>query len=477
MRIVLVQPRAIGKLGFLGISAIEPLALETLAGCVPDHDVRIIDMLTCPDIELAISRLQPDVVGISCSFTTDVYQTIEIARAAKGARRQALVVVGGHHASLNAGDFHLPWVDAIVLGEGENTFREMVDCVAGGGDLHEVTGLVLNDKGRQAGTGNRPLLQNLDMVPLPRRDLTAAYRGKYYMLFERPFATLETARGCPHQCNFCSVWRFYQGRCRYKTPDRVLEDLAAVQETSLLFTDDNFLLNVDRAIRIAQLVERAGIKKRYFFQARSDTIVKHPEVLLAWHDIGLTGVFIGMEKVSEQELAAIHKGNHVENNSKAAEFLERHRIPFSPSFIIDPSYTARDFERLRAFLAKMRIQSPSFSILTPLPGTGLYDEMQEELQTSDYELYDLLHAILPTELNLTDFYKEFASLYGLTLRRSLPAPRDVLAFLRSIPLDRESYRHARSVADSLVALTRPQSYLRGHENGDPRLRFTERLAS
>jgi radical SAM superfamily enzyme YgiQ (UPF0313 family) len=231
------------------------------------------------------------------------------------------------------------------------------------------------------------------------------------MGFQKPLALVETARGCPYRCNFCSVWIFYQGRCRMKSPERVVSELMRLQERKILFTDDNFLINISRAEEIIRLLKRKKVKKRFTFQARSDAIVHHPDLIGQLKEVGLRGVFIGFEKIQDDALASIDKKNSVENNEKALEILRSLDIDVWASFIVDPDYEKEDFERLRQYVIDHRIETPTFSVLTPLPGTHLFEEKEEKLTTKDYDLFDIAHAVLATRLPLEEFYQEYAKLW------------------------------------------------------------------
>jgi len=182
-----------------------------------------------------------------------------------------------------------------------------VACLENGEDPRSVPGLVLNRSGEQVRTGVRPLVEDLDELPAPARWLTERHRARYYMGLNRPLAVVETARGCPYHCSFCSVWRFYRGRYRAKSPDRVAEEVAAVAEPSVLFTDDNFLADVERARQIALAIEKCGLRRHYNFQARSDSIVAHPEVIGEWRRVRLDHVFVGLEKIDDAGLAGVGK--------------------------------------------------------------------------------------------------------------------------------------------------------------------------
>jgi radical SAM superfamily enzyme YgiQ (UPF0313 family) len=196
-----------------------------------------------------------------------------------------------------------------------------------------------------------------------------------------------------------------------KSPERVLLELMRLREKKILFTDDNFLISSSRAEEIARLLKKMKIRKSFTFQARSDSIVHHPDLLAQWKEVGLRGVFIGFEKIEDNALASIDKRNSVKNNEVALEILRSLGIDVWASFIVDPNYGEEDFGRLKEYVIDHRIKTPTFSVLTPLPGTHLFMEKEKELTTKDFDLYDIAHAVLPTKLAVEEFYKEYAGLW------------------------------------------------------------------
>ncbi|MDO8688938.1 MAG: radical SAM protein, partial [Dehalococcoidia bacterium] len=418
MRILLVQPRQKGGVGFKSLSVVEPLALEAIAACLTEkHEVKILDFFTDLELRSLLASFKPDLCGISCGFTIDVYKSLSIAKNVRNSSPKTKIVVGGHHATMNAYDFYKDSIDFVVVGEGEVTTPALVDCLERGGDLREVSGLILNEPDGQHFTGNRPPVRDLDALPIPARHLTKQYRKDYYLTFWRPVTTLETARGCPFRCNYCSVWKFYQGKCRTRSPEWTIEALKGIKEHYIMFTDDNFLLDIPRARRIAALIKESGIKKAYFFQARSDSIVKHPEVITEWRQVGLENLFIGLEAIDDAALASLNKKNDVQNNEAALEITNAHGIGVTAAFIVNPQYTTEEFDKLRRYVRRLkdnfRHVVPSFSVLTPLPGTDLAHQIGDTIATKNYELFDLMHSVMPTKLELPDFYKEFASLFAV----------------------------------------------------------------
>lgn len=448
MKVLLVQPPQFGKPGFTKIAMVEPLGLEMVAGAlVDDHEVRIHDMRVDEDLEAAMRSFRPDAVGISCCFTIDVYRTRRIAHRIKD-NGTPFVFVGGLHASLNPPDFADDAIDCVVVGAGEFASRELIDALESKRDLHEVQGLVLND-GEQTFTGPRKQIKDLDELPLPARHLLPrGRRNRYFFNFWKPLVTIETARGCPHRCNFCSVWTFFEGRCTTKSPERVADELGQLNERYVLITDDNFLLNVKRAREIAEIIEDRGIKKRYSFQARSDTIVRHPEIISQWKKIGLSHVFIGFESLDEERLAAVNKKNSVETNEGALKICHDHGLAVTTAFIINPDFEQSDFERLRNYIVSQRISLPQFTVLTPLPGTALFRDMEKKIMFKNYELYDFIHSVLPTKLDPKEFYREFASLYSA-------------AYIHTGVLKRRSSRLFRDIATRRLSLTHIIRVLRG----------------
>ena len=274
MRILLIQPGFGHGLGFQRVALVEPLGLETVAATLLSerHKVKILDLRIEKKLEKCIKDFDPSLCGIGCSFTIDVYQTLRIAQAIKRLKKNAFVVVGGHHASLSPADLSHPAVDAIVLGEGEETAMELAAALEEGRDLQQVPGLALNQNGVQKMTGIREQLNKLDELPLPARHLLQKNARRYFMGFQRPLVMMETARGCPHHCEFCSVWRFFRGKCRTKSPERVAEEMATLRAEFIIFVDDNFFLSIPRAQKIAEILIAKNIKKRITVQVRSDAV-------------------------------------------------------------------------------------------------------------------------------------------------------------------------------------------------------------
>jgi len=389
----------------------EPLALETLAAAIPDEDVRICDVTAGDNLTSILRDFAPDIVGLTC-LTTEVYDAIEASVIARRELPDAWILVGGIHASLLPEDFMLDTIDGIVIGEGEEPLRALVAAKKKGESLRPMPKLICRDRSGAftRGEGAYPQV-DLDSRKTPRRDLTAAHRKDYYFMHSRPCASLEASRGCPFACKFCSVWKFHKG-WRGACAERVAEEIMKIEEPHMIFVDDNFLHDTDRAYAVAKILKDRGYHRDIGIQARSDTIAKHPELIEQWKEVGLSTILIGFESVDPKYLKKIRKQNSLETNNKAIDIMHACDVRIWGAFIVMPSFSRDDFKRLRDYVNDRGVEFRQFTILTPLPGTPLYDEQKDILTTTDYRLFDALHAVVPTEMPLDDFYAEFAKTYS-----------------------------------------------------------------
>jgi radical SAM superfamily enzyme YgiQ (UPF0313 family) len=457
MKILLVQPNSSEqKVGFTSLIRPEPLALECLAGAVPEQEVQILDLRVDPQpLSVVLSSFQPELVGIT-GFTADVPRMLQLCQEVKSLQPEVSTVVGGYHATLCPQDFDRDFVDIIVLGEGEVTFRELVTALEEGRGLHRVKGIIYRHQGKTVVTPPRPPILRLDDLPLPARQLTQRYRQHYHFHFWENPCLMETARGCPYRCTFCAVWKFHQGKCRFKTPEGILQELRQISSPLICFADDNFLQDLERAERLCQLIKSEGIQRKYWFQARTDSIVRRPDLIKEWADIGLQAVFVGFEKFREEELVSINKKTSLSINDQAAQILRDNGVDIWGSFIVDPQWSTPDFESLIDYVRRLKITFPVYTVLTPLPGTAFFQEKFQELRTLNYEIYDFLHSVLPTRLPLKDFYSNMARLYSSTTL----GLRELRERVRSGRIPASALGRIR---EALREVTNPQAYLKGAE--------------
>lgn len=406
-------------MGLKHLSKVEPLGLEIIGASVPDHEVQLLDMELDTDLAGALERFQPDIVGAS-SQIVQTYTARRVLKTAKDFNPNILTLVGGHHASLFPQDFNAPYIDAIVLGEGVSPFQEIVEWRRQRRNLTDVSGLALPLNGQLHFTQLRPLPRSLDHQPLPDRSLTAAYRSRYFYLFESPVASIQTSMGCTFPCNFCSCQKFTRRHFIPRSPELIVEDLSRIQEKFVLFCDDHSFIDAHRMERLHDLILERGIRKHYFVYSRADCVVQNPGLFEKWARLGVAIVMTGLEAVDDTDMNALNKRSNIEINERALEILHRCGVGVSAGFVVLPSFTEQDFERIDRYVnARPVIVLTELTPLTPLPGTDLYQDYKTHVLTDHRELYDLAHFVVPTTLDQQSLYRLLRKYYWRVVWRAI----------------------------------------------------------
>jgi radical SAM superfamily enzyme YgiQ (UPF0313 family) len=429
LKVLLIEPpKAPVTIGGEDVFIFEPLALEYIAsGVIANHDVRILDMRLDKTLDAVLRDFKPDVVGFT-AYTVHVNTVRRLAGDVRTWNPDTLIVVGGHHATVAPSDFAVPQIDVVVVGEGVEPFRQILQRHESHKKFEGIAGIGIN-RGNNLDMQDAIARIELDAAPFPTRKLSAQYRRHYYCEWMKPLASIRTSKGCPYRCSFCAEWKTAHGCYLRRSPEQVIDELLSIGEECVFFADDESLVDVRRMARLADLIARAGIRKRYFLYGRSDTIVRHPDLLKAWRNIGLERVFIGMEFVRDADLSSVRKRSTVSDNEQAVKVLQDLGIDIYASFIVRPEFQREDFSSYRSYCRKLGLNFASFAVLTPLPGTDMFDEVKDRLLSHNLDYYDFIHTLLPTSLPLDDFYAEFTGLY-----RSAIPPLKQIAQLRRYPL-------------------------------------------
>src|SRR3954468_16818806 len=470
MKIAFLKPPIGGILGLEMLTFVEPLGPISIAGGLEQegHECRIFDLRIEGEeagLELC-RRFAPDVVGLQCNFTTERFRTLRMAERVRREMPDAFILVGGHDASRDPAWFLHPAIDAIAIGDGEEVMLPLVDALQRGGDLEKILGLMLNRGDFQHATGAAPAREALDTLPMPARPLTSHYAPHYSINFRKPLALMETARGCPFKCNFCSVWKFHHSTFREKSPERVVAELKAIEAPNVFITDDIFWMDVRRGEELARQIKAAGIRKYFTVQTRTDIICKFPHLIEMWKDCGKLALFLGLESVTDEGLKAVNRKDAANNNEGAIQILQDLGVGFTPNFIGDPARTRDDFKRLRDWIDHTGAYNSGFSVLTPLPGTDLWDTAKDNVTTHDWEMYDIVHAVLPTTLSLDDFYKEYSALWrhALDVRyRYRGKWKTYLQLGAALATSKVSLNNVRRGLGMAKTFSNPETFLRAHE--------------
>ncbi|MFQ5874287.1 MAG: B12-binding domain-containing radical SAM protein, partial [Dehalococcoidia bacterium] len=434
--VLLIEPPNNLYVGFNATVIVEPLGLQYLAGNITDlADVMIFDMrVDSKPLTQVLHEFRPDMVGIKEGYTVDVDSVKEVAKEIKETAPEIPVVVGGHHVSLRPQDAYTPDVDAIVIGDGEHHFRQLVQRLQQGEGLGNVEDIIFRDESRYFDTScvrklKKSSLKEFDSQamntrPFPARHLVDRYRDSYFFLYHTNPYSVEMARGCIYRCNFCSVHEFYRGEFRVQGNERTLKELSELPGKSWVnIVDDLAIQEPPRSWKLTrpegfdpmeELADRLielDLGQRYWMQVRVDNVVRNPRKFEKWARAGLDTALIGLESFEQGDLNSVSKGTKVGDNEKAIDILHDIGVRIWGGVIVFQSWVEKNFENLKEIVQQKKIEFPNYTILTPLPGTGQWKEMQHKLVTKEPRFFDFLHSVIPTKLNHSKFYEQYASLW------------------------------------------------------------------
>ncbi|MEM7245894.1 MAG: radical SAM protein [Acidobacteriota bacterium] len=466
MKVLLVNPANVGKFGLQNVFQAEPLGLELIAAALKDdHDVRVQDLRWEPGFESRLASFSPDLVGISCLYTSHVGSTWELAERVKRWNPSATVVVGGQPPTLAPELFASPHVDQVVLGDGEKVMPELCRALESGEGLDAIEDLVINGGPTGQSTPRRSTKpKDLASVPRPWRAVPGIDRGKHYLAFTRPIALVEINRGCPFDCDFCSIWKMGEGRLRSRQVDEAVAELASVAERDVFFTDDHFFANPKLMNELGQAIVAADLDKHFKVQSRSDVFIKHPELIDTWAKAGLKQVFLGLEGHSDARLEDVRKRTDANANETAIERLTAAGIGVVGNLMVDPTFTREEFQQLRDYVADKELAAAAYCVATPFPGTDLWERRKGSITSWDFELYDIQHAVTETTLPLPEFYEEYTECWKA--RAELQPPDPLSAKLRRIGQmvfrDGINFELLKNVRRFDRDVARPEAYLEDH---------------
>jgi radical SAM superfamily enzyme YgiQ (UPF0313 family) len=325
------------------------------------------------DIAALLARTKPRVVGITTvSQNFDV--AVDSARNIKRFDPTIVVVVGGHHITALPESLSTD-MDVAVLGEGENTFRELLGLIAQGhfeaGSLERVNGIAFRRDNVLVRTGPRLAVRDLDDLPAPRRDLVAISPQDTLMF---------TSRGCPFHCMFCSSAGFWN-TVRYHSPERVVAEIRSLVDTygarQINIFDDLFAMNRARLCQIADLLAREPFvqRKKLAFACLARASVLNDEVVKQLRRINVHAVAIGFESGSERVLQMLKGGSaSVETSRRAVESLRAQGISVVGSFIIgSPTETLAEAQATLGLIEELRLDDGEAYLAVPYPGTRFWD--------------------------------------------------------------------------------------------------------
>lgn len=382
------------------------LGLMTVAGILRDSGIVSRIEVENENIRPVILDDQPDRVGIT--VTVDVLpRAIELAEQF---RNQGIpVVAGGIHITTAYHTVPENVFDSLIIGAAEGTWPEILQ------DMKKKRGLKPEYRCRGSLPGAEPRSPAYDMI---KRD------GYLFCNI------ISTSRGCPYRCDFCynsSRERRYVNR----PVEDVVEDIMAVGMKHIMFIDDNFIGNPGWTRKLMKAIRPLGLK---WNAAVSADILDMPDLLDEMRDCGCRSLFIGFESVNPQAVEGVHKvQNQVERYEALVEALHSRGIMINASFVFGLDGDTKDtFQTTLDWIIRNRIETVTSHILTPYPGTGLYERMAETVRITDTDLskYNTAHVVFqPAGMTAEELERGYLHIY-----RQIYSFRNIL---RRMPRGRE----------------------------------------
>jgi len=396
MKILLAYPYkedTYRKVGFI----LPPLGIAYIAAALRDngHDVRIIDYnVTNEKTDLG----RYDVVGISVD-TSRYKSSLRLAREARDAG--CTVVMGGPHASFMDEEVLMTGLcDFVVREEGEQTMVELADAI-GTQRISGIKGIsYLKDSSLQRNPA-RGFSEHIDDL-LPARDLLDMNAYRHLEMGGRKMTSILTSRGCPFGCSFCCSTEFSGRKWRARSPEKVVDEIAGIVTqygfNGIAFLDDNFTLDPDRVVRICDRIMQRGIDIYWWCFSRADTLLKNEHMVKKMAEAGCRYIFIGFESRHQKTLDSYNKKTTDTMAGDVTALLKKYGISVHASFIIGNIDETRDMvmDTIR-YAKKIDPQAVQFTILTPYPGTQLYEDVKDRIIRRDWDLYDCLHSVIRTD--------------------------------------------------------------------------------
>ena len=375
MKVLLIQPppRRIANEDIV----VPPLGIAYIAAVLEKegrHDVSVLDAfaegLDVGSTEERIRRFSPDAVGIT-GMTPVIDNAFRVARAAK--KYTPHVVMGGPHVSVVGNRIfeQCPDIDYAIQGEGERSLPRLLDALASGGDLRGVGGLITRDFANPPA----PFVDALDDLPFPARHLLPNDRYRY-ILSGGKVTTMFTSRGCPYQCVFCDK-AVFGSRWRSRSASNVVDEMEHASREfgigSIIFYDDLFTVSKERVVAICRGILDRGLTIEWKCEGRVNIV---DEETLGWmKKAGCTMIAYGVESGNQKGLDYLNKGTKIEQIRKAFALTRKTGIKPMAYFILGiPVETYEDELNTIAFAKEIKPAYAQFSVLSPTPGTKLYDE-------------------------------------------------------------------------------------------------------
>lgn len=418
MKVLFVNPpQTASKYKFMGVIA-PPLGIAYMAGVLQENniDVEIVDAsaedMDFKDVEKELLKRKPDLVALT-ALTPTIGRALETAQVVKETLPDSIVVMGGYHPTFNFIEtLEDENVDIVIRGEGEYIMLNLVQALENQSSLHDVKGIVFEDKNSKEIVVNpeAPLIQDLDELPFPALNLLPM--KKYRLLdMDTHMTTMITTRGCPMQCSFCSSAAMHGKKIRERSVENIVDEIEYLKTNydidTIAFMDDTFTLKKRKVMAICDEILKRNIEIMWGCTSRVDTLDE--KLLKKMKEAGCITIFIGVESADQQQLDNMCKNTTIAKIENAFKIAHKLKIRTIASVALGmPGDTKEIMNKTVKFVHKLKPNYAIYSLATPYPGTRFYKEAFEKnlIKIKDWSKYTLITPILETiDCSLNDMRK------------------------------------------------------------------------
>lgn len=355
MRILFIHP----KFPYRG-KDVFPIGLGYLASAVEDiAEISVIDENLEEFLVDRVKEINPDIIGITAT-TPSFHRAVEIVKVLSGT--DAKIAIGGTHATFMPEEALNTGADVVVRGEGEATFRELVE----GQSLKDISGISYTENKKIIHNPDRGPIEDLDTIPFPAH--------RFFPTDQYGIMSITTSRGCPYSCSYCSATRFWGRKVRYRSPENVLEELRLVKELGfdlVKFTDSTFTIDKKRAIEICRLIKEEDLDINWSCETRADAL--NDELLRALSEAGCTLICIGVDSACDEVLDKNNRRIDSSTMKNAFENIKKHGLHTRAYITFGlPGETHKSVEKTVNFLDDIKPDQILLSLATAYPGTELW---------------------------------------------------------------------------------------------------------
>lgn len=327
------------------------------------------------ELKKLIADFDPDVVGLTVrSAAFDVAaKTVGVVKSVK---KEIITILGGPHPTCCPEEMlRVEGVDFVVVGEGEDTITELIHKLKNKLPVDGVKGVGFKVGGRIVVNKRRPLIEDLDRIPFPAKDLILNKELMHPDHFCNIFAT----RGCPYQCVFCSSFNVWSRKVRYRSPENVVAEMKEMERLYnsefFSFADDSFTVSKKWILKLCDLIKREKFKGYFRWTCNTKPVLIDEDIVVAMKEAGCVAIALGIESGNDAVLKRMKKGTTVEQARKAVDILNKHKVKFSGQFLIGmPWETEEQIMDTINLMKELDPVSVMLSVAAPLPKTELFEE-------------------------------------------------------------------------------------------------------